>query len=183
MHVAYEEVMTTNAKSVRRPTPNLPVKDAYGRLDFKVDVNCNLEELRARCRDEANRVDELAKQVEQVAERLVRYGNHNGQRQAFTHALWMYRVTREFGPDVAKSFGDAYEMRAMGPVGERLMNLFNNGVGRVMAKDATNHGLSDINLILNSLQEGALQTWADPSYALIPSDKTTVGARKYHGFL
>ncbi|XP_078001267.1 uncharacterized protein LOC144453786 [Glandiceps talaboti] len=174
--------MALNAKDARRPTPNLPVTVAYGRFDFNF-AGIKVDELVRKYPNQAERVGDIVKETQQEAERLIRYGAYNGQRAAFCSALWMYRVTRELGPDMAKVFGDAYELTPTGSLGERLMNLYNNWVGRTLACDVTNADKSDIDVIMHVLQDGVLQTWPDSSYSPIPIDNTKVGPRHYHGFL
>ncbi|MBC7951185.1 MAG: hypothetical protein H7Z12_05090 [Rhodospirillaceae bacterium] len=53
----------------------------------------------------------------------------NGDGDAFRHALWAYKMAKEIGDGPAKAFGDAHE-RDDRPDGERLMDLYNNALGR-----------------------------------------------------
>jgi hypothetical protein len=57
-------------------------------------------------------------------------GRHNGEEDAYRHAQWNRRMTQSLGPDVAKAFSDARERWKVDPEGERLMDLYNNQVGR-----------------------------------------------------
>ena len=55
---------------------------------------------------------------------------HNDAADAYRHARWSQLLTRFAGPDAAKEFTDAYERTHPNPDGERLMDLYNNQVGR-----------------------------------------------------
>ena len=83
---------------------------------------------------------------------------HNNAGDAFRHALWSYRVAREFSPQLAKEFGDAHEIAVVNSTSERLMDLYNNNVGRRLALDPRNHGIDDVALIKDALRRGELQT-------------------------
>jgi hypothetical protein len=100
--------------------------------------------------------NELENQV--ALGRFGKASKHNGDGDAFRHAVWSINMTREIGPDAAKEIGDAHERSEVNPVGERLMDLFNNAVGRQLAMDPANAGRSATDIALQALAAGQLQT-------------------------
>jgi hypothetical protein len=68
---------------------------------------------------------------------------HNDSADAYRHARASQRLTEWVGPDTAKQFTDAYERSHPDPNGERLMDLYNNQVGRGLGggKDAVEDAL------------------------------------------
>ena len=83
---------------------------------------------------------------------------HNNEQDAFRHALWSFRVTQELGPEFAKQAGDAHEISAVDPLEERLMDLYNNNVGRRLAIDPGNKGRPAEDVVFEALRNGRLQT-------------------------
>lgn len=64
----------------------------------------------------------------------------NDEADAYRHALWSHLMAQGIGRETAKAFGDAYEVsgsRSIPPAtrGERLMDLYNNEVGRQFPND------------------------------------------------
>lgn len=82
---------------------------------------------------------------------------HNNAADAFRHAVWSYRMTVLVGPHLAKKFGDAHEVSSPTPNGARLMDLYNNNVGRRLAIDPANQNRNPDDVILEALQAGKLQ--------------------------
>ena len=82
----------------------------------------------------------------------------NDTADAFRHALWSFLMTRELGPEMAKRFGDAHEISEPNPGGERLMDLYNNHMGRVLALDPRNKGRPAEDVIMEAIRNGQLQT-------------------------
>jgi Domain of unknown function (DUF6973) len=80
----------------------------------------------------------------------------NGRGDAFRHALWSYKLSRIMGPELAKKFTDAYEIGHPNPNDERLMDLFNNAVGRHLAADPKNQSQKDETVVLEALKRGEL---------------------------
>ncbi len=80
------------------------------------------------------------------------------KQDAFRHAYWSYKVTQLIGADLAKGFGDAHEISTPTPVGDRLMDLYNNNAGRKLALDPANKGRPADEVILDALLQGQLQT-------------------------
>jgi len=81
----------------------------------------------------------------------------NGEGDAFRHALWAYKMTKEIGDGAARAFGDAHERDGQ-PDGERLMDLYNNAIGRELAADPRNKDRSDEEVIREAIRAGKLQT-------------------------
>ena len=82
----------------------------------------------------------------------------NDTADAFRHALWSFLMTRELGPEMAKRFGDDHEISEPNPDDERLMDLYNNHMGRVLALDPRNKGRPAKDVILEPIRNGQLQT-------------------------
>jgi hypothetical protein len=69
--------------------------------------------------------------------------NVGSQRDAFRHAYWSARLTRDFGPEFAKEYTTAHEgNRDPNPnrVAQEEMDLHNNEVGRGIAQAYPNEG-------------------------------------------
>ncbi|XP_002731150.1 uncharacterized protein LOC100370001 [Saccoglossus kowalevskii] len=101
---------------------------------------------------------------------------HNGQGDAFRHALWMYRVTKRYGSYTAKQFGDAHEVSSVNVLSERLMDLYNNKVGRCLGEISSNHSRRDVDVIKDAISLGHLQTTLDSTYS-----GTATGSHYYGG--
>ena len=76
---------------------------------------------------------------------------------AFRHALWIYKMTKEIGPEAAKEFGEAHERTVVNEPGERMMELYNNEIGRRLAMDTRNHTRPDEEVIMEALEKGLLR--------------------------
>lgn len=64
---------------------------------------------------------------------------HNGNGDAFRHTLWNYGMAIDVGDSFAKKWADAHEDGAKGqPKLEKKMDLFNNKIGRELAKTYPN---------------------------------------------
>ena len=64
---------------------------------------------------------------------------HNGNGDAFRHTLWNYGMAIDVGQSFAKKWADAHENGASGqPDLEKEMDLYNNKVGRGLAKTYPN---------------------------------------------
>ncbi len=77
---------------------------------------------------------------------------------AFRHALWNYNLSRRFGAHHAKRITDAHEISNVNDPGDRIMDLFNNNVGRRLAMDPRNHNRDGATVILDAIKRGELQT-------------------------
>jgi hypothetical protein len=83
---------------------------------------------------------------------------HNDVGDAFRHAYWSYRISEEFGSDIAKQIGDAHERNAGQATGEQLMDLFNNAQGRMAQQDPANKDRDPAEVIKDLIRDGRLQT-------------------------
>ena len=81
-----------------------------------------------------------------------------GAADAFRHIYWSYRMTEDVGPDAAKRFADAHEITVPTPDGDRLMDLFNNNLGRRLALDPANKGRPAEDVVLEAIKRGDAQT-------------------------
>ncbi len=82
----------------------------------------------------------------------------NDEGDAFRHAHWSFQMTRQIGPDAAKDFSDAHERSHPNPVPERLMDLYNNKVGRDLALDPENADRDGREVIREAIRNGNLRT-------------------------
>lgn len=95
-----------------------------------------------------------------TAETMKRYPNdpdkfHNDEADAFRHAYWSYLMTKAFGAERAKQFGDGHEISGRDPSGETYMDLYNNQVGRDLAASGGNADAGDV--IQNAIRNGRLR--------------------------
>ena len=146
------------------PPTNKPVvlHDMYKKLGFDPNGKGQYEESLQTPIDgirAALLADEAVKTVDKQIRkgRFTKASRNGGDADAFRHAYWNYRMTEELGPDAAKRFGDAREITAPGPDGDRLMDLFNNNVGRRLALDPANKGRPAEDVILDAMKKGQLQ--------------------------
>nr|APU50792.1 hemiSP-like protein 416 [Saccoglossus kowalevskii] len=159
--------MSWITKPIKRPPPGLREFEAYDhfRFDYR-SINENTLSLfhPVRARYIKDRYDESLTDAETIIFRgcLGSADTHS----AVAHALWMFRVTREFGPVLAKDFADAYELtiRPREEFAGRLMDLYNNWVGRVLASDDHILDRDGVEVIERALKQGMLQTAPDPKY-------------------
>nr|XP_002739942.1 PREDICTED: uncharacterized protein LOC100370475 [Saccoglossus kowalevskii] len=122
--------MSWITKPIKRPPPGLREFEAYDhfRFDYR-SINENTLSLfhPVRARYIKDRYDESLTDAETIIFRgcLGSADTHS----AVAHALWMFRVTREFGPVLAKDFADAYELtiRPREEFAGRLMDLSTTG--------------------------------------------------------
>jgi hypothetical protein len=57
-------------------------------------------------------------------------GGHNDAQDALRHAIWSAKMAYAYGEEYAKKWGDAHELNPLQPEDEKIMDLFNNAVGR-----------------------------------------------------
>ena len=67
-------------------------------------------------------------------------------------------MAREIGAERAKRFADGWEISSPNPEGSRLMDLYNNERGRLAAIDPKNTDRSAMEVALEMLDRGQLQT-------------------------
>ena len=149
-----------------RVAPNLPPPtsdrvvpgDLYRILDYDPDGSSQLWEGVSSMLDA--RKGSNAADAAREATRLEFKGKPMGDSDAdaFRHALWHYKMTKQIGAEAAKRFGDAHETSGSDTEGSLLMDLYNNDVGRRLALDPKNSNRSDEDVILEALNNGRLQT-------------------------
>ncbi len=114
------------------------------------------------------RVGDTISESRAQAEAVAQKRHLNGlEKDAFRHVYWSYRMAQEAGVEVSKQFGDAHERTALGiyegkrnsnPDGEKLMDLYNNRVGRELFQEhpqATPDQITEI--ILDAMSSGRIQ--------------------------
>lgn len=84
-------------------------------------------------------------------------GHHNNEADAFRHAYWNYLITQRIGGSEAKKFGDAHERYSENEMGETLMDLYNNNIGRSLAQDEQNAGRDPAEVIREAIEAGRLR--------------------------
>ena len=102
-------------------------------------------------------------------------GMANNAADAFRHALWSYKMAKRMGYATAKRIGDGHEITVPSPQGVRLMDLYNNEVGRQLAAVTSNHDLSDEDVIFKALRDGKLRI--KPFNVAVPSEHPGMGGR------
>jgi len=78
---------------------------------------------------------EIRAEAESWASYHEQEGGHNGVQDAMRHAYWQCAMTRAWGTEIAKAFGDAHEKYSTA-FDEVRMDLFNNAVGRRLAEQS-----------------------------------------------
>jgi hypothetical protein len=109
----------------------------------------------------ASIAQDVAREAQRISNDL--YGNNpttgrNDEEDAFRHALASYMLTSAVGVTPAKAAGDAHERSVPNPQGERIMDLYNNHVGRQLATDPKNAYLPPVMVVLQALRAGKLMT-------------------------
>ncbi|GLS46833.1 hypothetical protein GCM10007884_48300 [Methylobacterium brachythecii] len=75
------------------------------------------------------------------------WAGNDGHNDAFRHAYWNARMTKQFGENFASAFTTAHEGAPGNPADREAMDLYNNGVGRRIARehpDASDDELADL---------------------------------------
>jgi hypothetical protein len=83
---------------------------------------------------------------------------HNDQWDAYRHARWSFEMARILGYERAKQFGDSHEVSVPNDDGERMMDLYNNEVGRQLALDPANRLRFPDTVIREAMAKGLLRT-------------------------
>jgi hypothetical protein len=79
------------------------------------------------------------------------------EANAFQHAIWSFKLTQQFGPEMAKKLGDAHERSVRNKDSDRLKDLFNNNAGRVLATDPANRNRPAEEVVLAAIRAGKFQ--------------------------
>jgi hypothetical protein len=142
--------------SINDPTAQAPTLDSLrfdpnGPGEFGMSIRHPIDAFRA---------NQAANQA--TAEALAKYGKGNsalgdGEGDAWRHARWNQLMTQAVGAERAKEFGDAHERSVVDPdPNSRLMDLYNNQVGRELPHDPRGHMNPDIAL-QNALKDGYIR--------------------------
>ena len=84
--------------------------------------------------------------------------NWDSARDAFRHAYWNLRMARTLGPETAQRFADSQEIGSTNTAGSRLMDLWNNFVGRRLAADPALANRLPADVVRDAISRRALQT-------------------------
>ena len=146
--------------SLPAPDSREPVdpEDFYRKVEFDPNGE-KLWEAALRRPLDARQANELETEVTKITEK--EYPGvipHNNEADAFRHAYWSFEIARKAGPEAAKEFGDAHERSDSNPTPERLMDLYNNKVGRDLAADPVNADRDGRDVIREAIREGKLRT-------------------------
>lgn len=79
------------------------------------------------------------------------------EADALRHAYISFEMARSFGPEIAKAFGDAHEISHPNNEPERMMDLYNNYIGRQLASDEANKKRSARDVVRQAIREGRLR--------------------------
>jgi hypothetical protein len=102
-------------------------------------------------------------------------GAEDGHQDAFRHIYWNVLMSRRIGEDFATSFGTAHEGVPGNPADREAMDLYNNELGRRIARenpDATEEELQQI--IMESIRNGEAVV-INRSGELVFSNEANVG--------
>ena len=156
------QLAAVKKKKVRPPTLSPVIRDElFDELEFdpKGPTEGAVAFSNPKFLLEARKGKNLAKDAGKMTENLFPgVVLRNNPADAFRHALWGFLMTRELGPEMAKRFGDAHEISKPNPDGERLMDLYNNHMGRVLALDPKNKGRPAEDVIMEAIRNRQLQT-------------------------
>ena len=76
---------------------------------------------------------------------------------AFRHAYWSYLMAQDIGVDGSKAAGDGHEITNVNNEGQRLMDLYNNKLGRELALDPANKDRPPEEVIMEAVKSGKLR--------------------------
>jgi hypothetical protein len=101
----------------------------------------------------------------------------NDKEDAFRHAYASFVLSQRTSDVFAKAAGDSHERSYANPHNERVMDLFNNHIGRMLAGDPANANRSPVEAIQEALDKGLLMT--EP-LKIDGGNLMMIG--KYHGY-
>ncbi len=116
-----------------------------------------------------SKVNELRSKVsEETTRRFPNGTGHNDEADAYRHALWSFKMARDISPHAAKQIGDGHERKPLGsysyeglesaPRGEKLMDLYNNRIGRDLERKFRDDPRPAEDIVMEALRAGRLQT-------------------------
>jgi hypothetical protein len=119
------------------------------------------------------------KEAKQVSEAEFKgiLGGLNDREDAFRHGYASYILSKSVSVDFAKAAGDAHERSYANPDPERVMDLYNNHIGRMLAQDPSNNGRDPVVVIREALARGQFMT----APLNIPEFEKNIG--KYNDYL
>jgi hypothetical protein len=155
-----EDAQAGTDDSLPTPDSREPVdpEDFYRKVEFDPNGESEWEAFRRRPVDAVRAGMERNKADNVTRDEYPGVRPHNNEADAFRHAYWSFETTRRVGPEAAKTFGDAHERGDSNPIPERLMDLYNNKVGRDLAADPTNADRDGHEVIREAIREGKLRT-------------------------
>lgn len=130
------EVVQTPARSSRAA-----VASVYTDMDGYINGYLNAQEQALYNANRAKGLLCIANAKTAIDLTKARYANtsavqHNGNGDAFRHAVWNFGMTLDVGPDFAKKWSDAHEFGSTGqPALERSMDIYNNSIGISLGKN------------------------------------------------
>ena len=91
------------------------------------------------------------------ADRDKEWIGNDGHRDAFRHCFWNARLTKEFGIKWTQQFTTAHEALPGNTASREAMDLYNNEVGRTIAKDNPKASVDDLaKLVRKAVDDGKL---------------------------
>ena len=101
--------------------------------------------------------------------------NNNGHTDAYRHALWNARMSQSFGEDWTAAYATAHEMVPGNEAAREAMDLYNNEVGRQIARDNPDASDAELQqLVADALENGELLV-VDQNGDLAWSDQVAYG--------
>ncbi|MEO8559753.1 MAG: hypothetical protein ABI439_11870 [Rhodospirillales bacterium] len=143
----------------------IDLNEMYADLEFDPNGTSQLEAIISLPTTAAN-INRLRKEAER---QTIKFINDNklppiwadSPTDAFRHAYWSYRLTQSHGPLIAKLFTDGHEVSGDADgnsQGANSMDLYNNRIGRILARDPANAKRNPAEVIWEALQKGLLRT-------------------------
>lgn len=90
-------------------------------------------------------------------DRAGEWQGNDGHQDAFRHAYWNARMTKEYGAEWTEQFATAHEGLPGNPATREAMDLYNNEVGRRIATENPNASDEELaNLVQQAVENGEL---------------------------
>ena len=91
------------------------------------------------------------------ADRVAEWKNNDGHRDAFRHCYWNMRLAAEFGNEWTRQFTTAHEALPGNTAAREAMDLYNNRIGRSIARDNPGADLDELTaLVRDAVDDGRL---------------------------
>ncbi|GAA1480693.1 hypothetical protein GCM10009624_11330 [Gordonia sinesedis] len=116
--------------------------------------------------------------ADQVAKsRFPEKSQNDGHGDAFRHAYWNALMTREFGEAWTNSYATAHERLGGNPANREAMDLYNNEIGRKVARTNPNASPDELaDLVAKEVKEGRTVVITDPGRSIDWSNRVPVDA-------